>query len=215
MYMEFRLHPLGVWLRDQCVWECMQGPGCHLRTSRLHCLSKQSQYSCVTSGTPFWIESLFAVLCSPAGKVSFAYIPELFFQGKETKWTGLNLAESDATTQYLHASLRVNCFPRGVSWMLPPFLQQLQGRSAHTIFILGWRRGREPTSCTWSSGHPEAQQSHGQQNTAHYPQLTRAGATTLCLAPDMAAQRSHFNLQSADKPQTLGGQRIFRQLLKP
>lgn len=62
--------------------------------------------------------------------------------------------------------------------MLPPFLQQLQGRSAHTIFILGWRRGREPTSCTWSSGHPEAQQSHGQQNTAHYPQLTRAGATT-------------------------------------
>lgn len=182
--------------------------------SGFHRLSKQSHLLYDKRNTFLNREPVCSAVLPNSWSV-FCLHTRAFFQGKETKWTGLTLAESDATTQYLHTSLEVNCFPRGVNWMLLPFLQQLQGRSAHTIFILGWRRGREPTGCTWSSGHPEAQQSHGQQNTAHYPQLTRAGATTLCLAPNVAAQQSHFNLQSADKAQTLGGQWIFRQLLKP
>lgn len=153
------------------------------------------------------LPSSWSVLCSST---------RAFFQGKETKWTGLTLAVSDAATQYLHTSLGVNCFPTGDELNAASISTAAPGQISphHLHFRMEEREGAyrlhvelwapRNTAVTWPM-----------EKTAHYPQLTRAGAITLCLAPDMAAQWSCFNLQSTDKVQTLGGQWIFMQLLKP
>lgn len=78
----FRLPPLGVQLGDQRAWESVQRPGWWLRVSRLHCLSKQSHYSCLASRELSSQQDGLSTeaVCTPAlpgSRGAFPHIPEL------------------------------------------------------------------------------------------------------------------------------------------